>query len=128
MNNVNELLYEVSAEFLEGMQQGDDFIFSNAVDELVRCYHKLKKGEEPHYKGHDLTESELTSNCPPLAENLTLESLEYHRERDRGVLKLIIISAMQLGMNQGLKNGKSKGRTLLAAKLVNLINKEKFEK
>lgn len=122
MNLKYELKEKLHEYLFEGItSKNDEFIFEDAVNEFVRYYNAVSAGKKPEYKGQDLTELELTCCCCPIADNLSEEGLDYGRERDRGVLNLIISSAMQLGMNQGLKMGKQKGKAILSADLLNFI-------
>lgn len=121
MNNLKNKLAQI---MLESISDETTFIFENAVKDLVKAHNKLQRKEEPNYDGYDLTESELTACCFPISENLTLESVEYAKERDRGLLNHIICCAVQIGMNEGLKTGKRKGRGNLAMELLNIVRND----
>lgn len=43
----------------------------------------------------------IAAGCPPPHVNLSEEMLEYHAERDRDVLDMLILTAFQLGFENG---------------------------
>ena len=121
---IEELSNKLHHIALEGLDQSD-FDFAKAIGELLKAYKKLKKRQEANYKGYDLSESYLTSCVQPLKETLTLDGIEYHGERDRDIFHVIVMCAMQLGINEGIKIGRSKGRSALAMELINQTKKSK---
>lgn len=112
---------KIMKRFLDSFDKQSDyhFHFEKEVKELMRCRRELVKKREPEYKGVDITETELTASCQKIKDKLTLEELQgYYKNNEIGITELLLICAMQIGINQGLIRGKQKGKQELLAELL----------
>ena len=55
------------------------------------------------WEGPDLTSPKLLAGAPGVRDSLTPESLEYHAERDRDVMTVLLWAAFRLGIEQGFR-------------------------
>lgn len=102
-------------------KEESDFHFEKAVKGLLKAYKDISENSEVdyQYKGCELDESYLLAAIMPIASQLNKEGLEYNSERDRDLLNVIIMCAIQLGINEGIKVGRLKAEQKILGNLVN---------
>jgi hypothetical protein len=66
-------------------------------------FRRKNKGKDIPYEGIDLKTCRLLAGMGGVKETLTADSLEYHEERDRDALYMILGCVLRLGMEQGFR-------------------------
>ena len=79
------------------------FRVSEVTTALEKTYKNItKKKPKYDYDGPLLTLSEILSCSPNIDEQLTEEGINYHLEKDRSKLNVVLLCAFQLGIEQGM--------------------------
>jgi hypothetical protein len=100
------------------------FSVREIADELEKAYFHLRQGKEFQYSGYDLTELELTVCVQPVAERLTVEHAQWRKQdQDESYLLQILLCALNLGYNAGLRLGKLDGRQEAYREILEAVKK-----
>lgn len=70
------------------------------IDPLIDIIKKHKEGKEIAYKGLPLTLDKILATSFSIGEKLTPESLKYEEEEGRSFMKVVLLIAFQLGLEQ----------------------------
>jgi hypothetical protein len=103
------------------------FDVNKISNDLERAYYNLRRGKEFNYTGYDLTELELTVCVPLVKERLTVEHSQWRRQdQAETFLKQILLCALNLGYDAGLKLGKLDGRQKAYTEILKAKEGEKL--
>lgn len=82
-----------------------DDLIEPLVDALRFAYSFRRKnnGKDIPYDGIDLKTARLLAGMSGVKETLTADALEYHEERDRDALRMILACTLRLGIEQGFR-------------------------
>lgn len=70
------------------------------IKKMLKATHSIKQTKDEYdYQGEEITHYSVLDVCNDIHDDVTKESLEYHKERGRDFLDVILLKTFQLGYN-----------------------------